>query len=114
MASPGSSSSDHEAGAGSPSGPLLHTEHLYYGDTELYFCAAKVIATRDEANENGLYAVVTDATVMHPQGGKLVGVEQSSLAQGYVLLTCPPHMGIRLKSIFSFAVFILKEGSRQM
>lgn len=72
--SDGSSSSDREPGAGSASAPLLllHTERLYYDDTELYSCTARVTATRDkEANENnGLCAVVTDATVMHPQGGK--------------------------------------------
>lgn len=51
----------------------LSTVHLYYEDTELFSNTAKVIAVREadpEVEGEKVVALVTDETVMHPQGGK--------------------------------------------
>lgn len=48
----------------------LKTVHLYYNDSELYSSTARVIAEYDtECNGKKVTALVTDQTVMHPQGG---------------------------------------------
>lgn len=48
----------------------IKTVHLYYNDTELYSNVAHVIAAYDaECNGKKTTALVTDQTVMHPQGG---------------------------------------------
>ena len=49
----------------------MRTDHLYYRDTELYSNTAKVLDVREEESKDGrkLVVLVTDRTVMHPQGG---------------------------------------------
>ena len=49
----------------------LSTVHLYYTDTELFSNTARIIAIREaEVNGEKLVAIITDETVMHPQGGE--------------------------------------------
>ena len=51
----------------------LKTVHLYYNDSELYSNIASVIATYDaECNGKKVIGLVTDQTVMHPQGGTVI------------------------------------------
>ena len=47
----------------------LRTEHLYYEDTYLFECTAKVLHISEADADAGTQIVVTDRTVMHPQGG---------------------------------------------
>ena len=48
------------------------TEHLYYTDTELCECKAKVTGVRlMEFQGESRHVIVVDQTVMHPQGGQL-------------------------------------------
>jgi hypothetical protein len=48
----------------------LATEHVYLSDTELYHCQACVTAIYEsEHNGEKCEVVVTDRTVLHPQGG---------------------------------------------
>ena len=47
----------------------LQTEHLYYGDTYNFSCEAKVLLIKDVDLEQGTKVIVTDRTVLHPQGG---------------------------------------------
>ena len=59
--------------SGSQGAVALSTVHLYYEDTELFSNTAKVIAVREADSEvegERLVVLVTDETVMHPQGGK--------------------------------------------
>ena len=59
--------------SGSQGAVALSTVHLYYEDTELFSNTAKVIAVREadpEVEGEKLVVLVTDETVMHPQGGK--------------------------------------------
>ena len=59
--------------SGSQGAAALSTVHLYYEDTELFSNTAKVIAVREadpEVEGERIVALVTDETVMHPQGGK--------------------------------------------
>ncbi len=64
--------SSPEAGA-SAGKDVLSTVHLYYSDTELFSNTARVIAVYDAEGKNGKQLVlVTDQTVMHPQGGTTV------------------------------------------
>lgn len=59
--------------SGSQGAAALSTIHLYYEDTELFSNTAKVIAVREadpEGEGEKVVALVTDETVMHPQGGK--------------------------------------------
>ena len=59
--------------SGSQGAVALSTVHLYYEDTELFSNTAKVIAVREadpEVEGERLVVLVTDETVMHPQGGK--------------------------------------------
>ena len=52
----------------------MATDHLYLQDTELYTCVAKVTSVYETDFSNDVCSViVTDRTVMHPQGGKLAG-----------------------------------------
>ena len=51
------------------------TEHLYYTDTELCECKAKVTGVRlMEFQGESCHVIIVDRTVMHPQGGQLVYV----------------------------------------
>lgn len=62
------------------------TVHLYYNDTELYSSVAHVIAAYDaECNGKKVTALVTDQTVMHPQGGKHAQIELII----FLLVVCP-------------------------
>jgi Ser-tRNA(Ala) deacylase AlaX len=47
----------------------LQTEHLYYRDTYDFSCEAKVLLIKDLDLEKRTKLVVTDQTVLHPQGG---------------------------------------------
>jgi len=48
------------------------TEHLYYADTELCECKAKVTGARlMEFKGESRHVIILDQTVMHPQGGQL-------------------------------------------
>ena len=47
----------------------LQTEHLYYRDTYNFSCEAKVLLIKDVDLEKRTKLVVTDRTVLHPQGG---------------------------------------------
>ena len=48
----------------------LSTVHMYYDDTELFSNTAKITAIyRAEGTDGNLLVLVTDQTVMHPQGG---------------------------------------------
>ena len=50
----------------------LITEHLYYADTELCECKAKVTGVRlMEYQGESRHVIIVDQTVMHPQGGEL-------------------------------------------
>ncbi len=51
--------------------PDLSTLHLYYEDTELFSCEAKVIGQEEIVGKTGerQICLVLDRTVMHPQGG---------------------------------------------
>ena len=65
--------------SGSQGAGPLSTVHLYYADTELFSHTARVIAIREaEVNGEKLVAIVTDETVMHPQGGKEVVANMGS------------------------------------
>lgn len=70
--------------SGSQGAVALSTVHLYYEDTELFSNTAKVIAVREadpEVEGEKLVVLVTDETVMHPQGGKekmVIGSHQIS------------------------------------
>ncbi len=51
--------------------PNLATDHLYYSDTYLFSCSAKVLSQYNtQYNEESLTVLVLDQTVMHPQGGR--------------------------------------------
>jgi Ser-tRNA(Ala) deacylase AlaX len=52
----------------SPAKLLLSTNHLYYNDTYLFSCSAKIIAIHEGVEDNRL-VIILDQTVMHPQGG---------------------------------------------
>lgn len=48
----------------------LKTEHLYLNDSEAYSCESVVVAIYDVKHQDAsCIAIVTDSTVMHPQGG---------------------------------------------
>ena len=49
----------------------LKTDHLYYADTALFTCEAKVLRQEElEAARDGRQiSLILDRTVMHPQGG---------------------------------------------
>ena len=51
----------------------LSTVHLYYNDTELFSNTARITAIREADTDNGekRIVLVTDETVMHPQGGTI-------------------------------------------
>ncbi len=65
--SPASLSPEAAPGA---SKAALTTVHLYYSDTEVFSNAGRVMAVYETEGRNGKQlVVVTDQTVMHPQGG---------------------------------------------
>lgn len=47
----------------------LKTDHLYYEDTYDFSCEAKVLLVKDVDLEQRTKMIVTDRTVLHPQGG---------------------------------------------
>ena len=50
----------------------LSTVHLYYDDTELFTCEAKLLQQEEAATKGkGAHlSLILDRTVMHPQGGE--------------------------------------------
>lgn len=49
----------------------LKTEHLYLNDSEAYSCESVIAAVYDVKHQDAsCIAVVTESTVMHPQGGQ--------------------------------------------
>lgn len=50
----------------------LRTTHLYYDDTELFSCEARVLAQEELEGKGGekQLCLILDRTVMHPQGGE--------------------------------------------
>ncbi len=48
----------------------LSTVHLYYEDTALFTCEAKVVRVEEVEGKDGKQlCLILDRTVMHPQGG---------------------------------------------
>ena len=51
----------------------VSTVHLYYGDTALFTCEAKILQQEELEPKDGVdgkqFCLVLDRTVMHPQGG---------------------------------------------
>ena len=64
------SESEHQSPPATKHDPLLSTSHLYYTDTYLFSCTAKVLAVQETMFNDTMYTtVILDQTVMHPQGG---------------------------------------------
>ena len=56
---------------------VLKTEHLYLNDSESYSCESVIAATYDVKHQDvSCIAIVTDSTVMHPQGGRSARASQ--------------------------------------
>lgn len=50
----------------------LSTVHLYYEDTALFTCEAKVVRVEEVEGKDGKQlCLILDRTVMHPQGGAI-------------------------------------------
>lgn len=48
----------------------LSTDHLYYEDTSLFTCEAKILQQVEVEGKGGKeLCLILDRTVMHPQGG---------------------------------------------
>ena len=59
-----------EEGGVQAAAEALSTEHLYYDDTELFSCTARVSRQWEtEVDGEKRTVLVLDRTVMHPQGG---------------------------------------------
>ena len=76
---------------------VLKTEHLYLNDSESYSCESVIAATYDVKHQDvSCIAIVTNSTVMHPQGGRSARASQLTVEHPRVRMVATLHVYARV------------------